>query len=118
MDRRGFLKGTFGGVAAGGLIIAAAPLDVVEFVEKVKKGDPMGVAIPHTMPGIGHAVFDSVGHAIGVIEDIDRGISVADVSRAGDPYRTVQPYGHPRVIYKVVAYGESEVMINGRQFLP
>lgn len=70
MDRRGFLRGTFGGVVAGGVIVAAGIPDTQAFIEQVKVGDPIAAAA--TSPPIfpdDWMVYNRQGQPIGTIHD-------------------------------------------------
>ena len=41
MERRGFLRGLFGGITSAGLIIAAQPQDVAAFAAPLAENDPV-----------------------------------------------------------------------------
>lgn len=91
MDRRGFLKGAFGGVAAGGIVIAAAGADIEAFVSKVKKGDAVGAAATTnsgscTLPSAGEFVFNHNGLPIGIVEGYTSSSCIIDASSFGDTH--------------------------------
>ena len=106
MDRRGFIRGAFGGVTSAGIILAA-PSDAVEaFVSQVRRNDPLAVAIDS--PGMkvepGHWVFDREGNMLGVIESLDAHNTGIDVASLGDPRPQYIP-GVSTVKATVVMYG-------------
>lgn len=91
MDRRNFLKGTFGGVAAGGIVIAAGLPDTQAFVEQVKIGDPVAAAITPIgaeWPNIGEVVFNHLGQPIGVVSRWESYVEKIDVTSAQDTYHS------------------------------
>lgn len=95
MERRSFLKGVFGGVAAGGLIIQASSSDVSEFASGVEKGAPLVSAFQKTdlspMPEPGEFVYNHQGVILGVISRIDTSISTHDVTGTGEEYQRLIP---------------------------
>ena len=71
MERRNFLRGVFGGVAAGGLILKATDADVAHFASGLGMGSPVEAAY-NIKPGIaelGNFVYDHKGAILGVISD-------------------------------------------------
>lgn len=82
MNRRGFLRGTFGGAVAGGIVIATGLPDSKEFVESVKVGDPVAAAHFDTTdpPEYGEMVFNKAGVCIGFITDIKVETEILDAS--------------------------------------
>lgn len=89
MDRRSFLRGTFGGVAAGGILIAAADTDLAAFAASTQVGTPVEAAGPPEgiqAPLIGHVVFNSDHQPFGVISKVNYHRYPVDATRAGDVF--------------------------------
>lgn len=104
MDRRNFLKGTFGGVTAGGIILAAGIPDTEAFVEQVKIGDPIAASPAITnapWPNIGEYVFNHQGLIIGVVTGVKANTEIIDVT-GRDSWRSYTP-GRRRVTFEVDA---------------
>lgn len=113
MDRRNFLKGTFGGVAAGGIIIAAGIPDTQAFVEQVKIGDPVAAALAPTdttWPGIGQMVYNHLGQPVGVVSNFQLNVEPIDVTCSGDEYRSFTA-GTRSLVFEVVATGPMPVRL-------
>lgn len=119
MDRRSFIKGTFGGVAAGGLILAATPSDIAAFTSSgIEKGAEM-VSTPLPMapvPAEGHILFNSKGDPVAVITHIKWNRNPVDVSLAGDSYSTYMG-GPPIVALEAVMYGTATLKGYQGQFI-
>lgn len=75
MERRGFLKGLFGGVVAAGatpgLIVQATDADVVAFTQGRQIGEPVAVGVANGLPAIESMLYDRHGRPVAVIEAID-----------------------------------------------
>lgn len=113
MDRRNFLRGTFGGVAAGGIIIASGIPDTQAFMESVKIGDPVAAAAPQPgaeWPDMGDLVFNYKGQPIGVVSDYNLRKESIRVTQAGDEYDVYAP-GMRTLTYTVVATGAAPVRL-------
>ena len=92
MDRRSFLKGTFGGVAAAGaLIVTATPAEVSEFASKTLVGAPIAASELEekgaNIPSIGEIVFDSHGNPLGVVHSMDIQREMLDITDSSDIFR-------------------------------
>lgn len=74
MDRRRFLGGVFGGVAASGLIIKATGEDIAQFTNGLEVGAPvMSGAVdtqgpPYAYPG--ELLFNHKGQPVAVVESV------------------------------------------------
>jgi len=71
MDRRNFLKGTFGGVCAAGVIVAASPTEVAAFAPQTAIPISLLSSKPEESQeeiDIGLIVYNHKGQPIGVIE--------------------------------------------------
>lgn len=107
MDRRNFLKGTFGGLAAGGIIISATDADVALFASKAKPQDPVDLSLQletHAWARLGELLYNERHQPVGIIREIQSNQSPVDITGAGEQYRTVMP-GLRNVIYTVGASG-------------
>lgn len=113
MDRRSFLRGTFGGVAAGGILIAAADTDLAAFAAATRPGTPLEAVGPPegpVLPQLGHVVFNSDHQPIGVIERMDFDYDKQDVTPSNAPYRLYAP-GMLRATASVVIYGNVNLLV-------
>lgn len=94
MERRGFLKGAFGGVTAAGLIIAAKPAEIAAFAsplvrdsEVVLDATPMAVGVPQC----GEHLYNGRGELVAIIKEIDLSCDSIEVSVWGDSQRSYIP---------------------------
>lgn len=107
MDRRGFLKGTFGGVTSAGILIAAGDTDLDAFAKESKVGEVMGVAplpIDIEQMAIGRLLYDNKGNIVAVVQQINHYLSAHDASGWGDSASTyMRGLSNVRII--ATAYG-------------
>lgn len=107
MDRRDFLKGTFGGLAAGGIVIASSTADIAAFASEVPIGAPVGLNSnvgPFTqLAQYGDMVYNAKGQPIGVIRDIRVRRNMEDISSVTDSYQRIVPVGQSLIEYTMVA---------------
>jgi hypothetical protein len=76
MERRGFLKGVFGGLTAGGLIIAAQPEEIAAFTSPLVRDAPLVANIPAPRAtSVGQELYNAQGELVAYISQIhvDRG---------------------------------------------
>lgn len=113
MDRRSFLKGTFGGVsAAGALILTATPADVAKFATETPLGTPVASSTLQTkefgLPDYGEFVFNSQGMPIGVVTSINMYQDSVDVTMSHHENRQYMP-GLKRIELSVSVIGNALV---------
>jgi hypothetical protein len=84
MERRGFLKGMFGGVTAAGLVIAANPAEIEAFASPLVRDAPLVLdAAPVVgVPGVGEHLYNSRGELVAIINEIRVSTDTVDVSSA------------------------------------
>jgi hypothetical protein len=72
MERRGFLKGLFGGVTSAGLIIAAKPADIAAFTAPLATKEPLIIDSPAIDPaiGAGEHLYNSRGECVGIVTEV------------------------------------------------
>lgn len=108
MDRRSFLKGTFGGIAAGGIIIAATDADIATFASVTPEGKEVDIA-PLLQPGawaqVNDYVYNERGHIIGLVKHVQFDRQMIDVSRWQDSHLNMMAAGPMSVTYTVQADG-------------
>lgn len=85
MGRRGFLKGVFSGVAAGGIVIAAGIPDTQAFMEQVRIGDPVAAAVdpPLTQLAPGSYLYNQRDRIVAVVTSVHSTDAQVDVTMAG-----------------------------------
>ena len=113
MERRGFLNGLFGGIAAGGLIVQATPGEVQAFAAPLRHGAPIGLdAIPTAVRPIdtGQELFNSQGELVAYIQSIDARIPRINVTSVGSRYEDFIA-GPPEVLITAVGCGRIEVQV-------
>src|SRR4051812_11277787 len=109
MDRRNFIKGTFGGIVAGGVIVAATDADIATFASNNRVDSPVDVnPQPELLQpeGVryGEVLYNINGQPVGIVRSINFHREHTDISRAGDTYATLAP-GLGNLTYDVVAIG-------------
>lgn len=113
MERRNFIKGVFGGVAAGALIVNASDAEVLEFANPLKIGDPIQTAVTPNrgdlMVRSGEVVFNSEGKIIGVITDVRVSTQYIDTGVSESGFMMAAP-GHRRAEFTVLAQGPVDVV--------
>lgn len=75
MDRRGFLKGVFGGVAAGGVIVAASPEQIEAFASPLAKEAPLALSPVVTqrqtsLPSSGQHLYNEHGELVAIVTEM------------------------------------------------
>jgi hypothetical protein len=71
MERRGFLKGLFGGVTSAGLIVTATPQEIEAFASPLKKHAPLVLDQPSvSVTGSGEHIYNSRGEVVGIITEV------------------------------------------------
>lgn len=117
MDRRNFLQGVFGGVAATGLIIAAKPNDIEAFAGPLRKGAPLLLDKPTVNPKVvtfGEHLYNSRGEVVAYVTDISVIAEKLDVTgfslteRYSDTGKTFVQ-GLPNVEIRAIAVGRIEI---------
>lgn len=84
MERRGFLKGLFGGVAAGGLIVAAKPEEIAAFAGGVQPGDAVAVQVPSAVDlQAGSPLYNGKGELVAHVRTINVRREMEDVTPRG-----------------------------------
>lgn len=94
MNRRSFLKGTFGGVTAAGLVIAGADTDLSAFASSMKVGEPMvgaGEVVDSPAPELGTILFNSEGQPVCVVESYRYSVNEIDATPMGSSVRVMMP---------------------------
>jgi hypothetical protein len=73
MERRGFLKGLFGGVTSAGLLIAAKPADIEAFTAPLAKQEPLIIDSPPVDPriGPGEHLYNSRGECVAIVTELN-----------------------------------------------
>lgn len=107
MDRRSFLRGTFGGVVAGGVIVTASDADILKFATTIKPDMPVDLNPQyeaHAWARFGEIVLNSKGQPIGVIRNIEANTDPVSIQSFGSEFTTHIP-GVKNVIYTVIASG-------------
>lgn len=107
MDRRSFLKGAFGGVVAGGLILQATDAEVAAFANPLKRDEPLIVdtpAQPNTdgFPIVGKHLYNEHGEMVALVTEVVVTNNVIDVTTLRDSYRVFQPQGPMRLDIRAV----------------
>lgn len=92
MDRRKFLQGTFGGVTAGGIILAAGAPDIEAFVAMAKKDEPL-IAAPGQFAGVevGLILFNYLHQPVAVVKEIRQVMATNNATRWGSSWEEQVP---------------------------
>jgi len=92
MDRRGFLKGVFGGVTAAGVIVAASPADIAAFASPLVREAPVVLDVPTKAPAeSGEHLYNAAGELVAIIDSFNIRRQTIDVTMAGDLNRVYLP---------------------------
>lgn len=87
-SRRSFLRGVFGGVVSGGLIVAATPKEISAFTKPLKQDAPLMLDRPPMVQrGVasGMHLYNELGELVAVITAMKMGdLRPVDVTRHGD----------------------------------
>lgn len=85
MDRRGFLKGAFGGVTAAGLIIAANADDIAAFASPLGRDASLVLDAPAALPAtVGEHLYNARGELVAIITALTWRTPTVDVTAFGD----------------------------------
>lgn len=86
MDRRGFLKGVFGGVTAAGLVVAASPDEIRAFTQPLASHAPLMLAPVPKQQGIdlGEHLYNAKGELVAVVTAVNIYHDRLDVTSASD----------------------------------
>jgi hypothetical protein len=91
MNRRGFLQGIFGGVAATGLIVAAKPSEIEAFTGTLTKGAPLVLDRPVDrglqVVEAGEHLYNARGELVAIITDLNVSREIVDVTSFSDDYQ-------------------------------
>lgn len=107
MDRRSFLKGTFGGVVAGGVIVAATDADIKAFATHITPDMPMDVSPQyeaHAWARFGEVVYNERRQPIGIVRNIEVNNNPISVQSFDSGFVQFMP-GLKNVQYTVLASG-------------
>lgn len=110
MERRNFLKGVFGGVTAGGILLRTPEPET--FAGILAPETPLIVAPNDYFAGVdlGHILFNQDGKPVAVITEIATEMSRVDMNRAGDNWTTFAP-GYPTVTIRAVCRGPVKLAV-------
>lgn len=96
MERRGFLKGIFGGITAGGLLLKASPEDVQALAPA--EDEPL-IVQPQRIRGVhqacGDVLYNALGEAVAVVTDVRSSRGYIDVTNFGDTNKVFRPSNLP-----------------------
>jgi hypothetical protein len=112
MDRRNFLIGTFGGLTAGGIVLAAEQNDIAAFVSTVQKNAPL-TANPVPPPAQirpGEMLFDHLGRPVAIIQKIEWHRELDNVTKMGDVFESFAP-GVMSAVITAVTYGPAALRV-------
>lgn len=112
MDRRSFLRGTFGGVVAGGIIVAASDAEIAKFASGVIPETPIDLSPKpndEVWAQMGEWVYNHKGQIIGVVNDIEVSDKPVGITSFANPHSEVMMSGLKRVTYTVLASGFAPV---------
>ena len=93
MDRRGFLRGAFGGVVASGVIVAATPREIEAFATPLVKNEPIVVDVlpPQQATSIGEHLYNEHGEIVAIITEIRVDIPQIDITPWGSDVQIYRP---------------------------
>lgn len=90
MERRGFLKGVFGGITSAGIIIAGQPRALELFAAPLVKDEPLIVESPPLVShGIGEYLYNEHGERVAVVTHINVHHGLQPSSLWDDTYESV-----------------------------
>ncbi len=115
-DRRGFLRGLFGGVAAGGLIVSATPREIEAFTAPMTKGQPLLIDKPpvSAVPIYsGLHLYNAEGEVVAYVTQITATNQMVDVTSYYDVAHQFCVDGPPRI--EIRAEGICGVEFRGGQ---
>lgn len=117
MERRSFIKGVFGGVTAGGIILASGEDDIAAFVSQVQRNEPM-VACPEPL-GVsqvapGEMLFNHLGRPVAIIREVQWHADVQTIAKMSDAVDRSSMHGIYAVIM-AVSYGPASMKVSGVQ---
>ena len=71
MERRGFLKGMFGGVTAAGVIVAASMEDIAAFANPLTRNEPVFLDAPRSsMVDMGEELYNANGEIVALVKNV------------------------------------------------
>lgn len=74
MERRGFLRGLFGGIVGGGVIVAASDEEVARFASPLVADDPMVLEAPQIADvSCGDHLYNERGELVAIVTNIHIG---------------------------------------------
>lgn len=84
MNRRGFLHGLFGGVAAGGVIVTASDEEIARFSRELAAYNPVVVdpTPPAPLPANGEHLYNGRGELVAVVRDLRMSPDGVDITAA------------------------------------
>lgn len=92
MDRRNFLQGVLGGVTAGGLVIAASPVDIQAFTSTIAPGSPVALGVGAGLGvRVGDHLYNASGHLVAVVTRAEYQVYPVEVTMAWDNSRVYLP---------------------------
>ncbi len=98
LGRRSFLKGAFGGVVTGGLIVQATNADVAMFAHALKPDEPLMLDTPPTpnkdgFPIVGKHLYNEHGEIVAMVTEVVVSSNHMDISSFHDTHQVFQPQG-------------------------
>lgn len=123
MDRRSFLRGTFGGVTASGLVLAGSLNDIELFASDTKPGEKLIISpVPEVMNppmpaaigyggDVGLMVFNHKGEPLGIIDSVYISHPTVDVTPMGDSVQHFIRSGSSVVKFTVTGYGPAAAKV-------
>lgn len=113
MQRRGFLKGLFGGVTAAGLLVTASPQEIEAFASPLVKDSPILLdEQPRQPSSIGQHLYNENGELVAFVTSIDVHVERIDVTTGSDSNVVYAP-GHRTVNISAVGVGPLKLSGDG-----
>lgn len=120
MERRGFLKGLFGGVTSAGLVIAASQSDIEAFASPLVRDAPLLLDRPAVAPArCGEHLYNASGELVAIITELTLTRDPIEVTHAWDD-KTMYVPGRLEIAIRAVGVGSVEwagrtPMLRGRR---
>lgn len=71
MERRGFIRGLFGGIVGSGIVVTASPEEIAQFASPLSAGAPIVAEAPDVMPvGCGDHLYNDRGELVAIVTHI------------------------------------------------
>jgi len=107
INRRSFLKGAFGGVVAGGMILRATEADIAAFAMPLKHNEPLLVDIPPTsnkegFPIVGKHLYNEHGEMVAMVTEVVVSSNHMDITSWNDSYQVFKPQGPMRLDIRAI----------------